>query len=523
MVSVILGAITNNMIKLLQRIPLNFSAPERKRIEVNPYKWNLVLRGFLDSNVPKKALVAYALMRRRRVKVDGFTLLFVIKACGLFMHNILVGKQVHAHATKLGFQTELVIQTSLLQMYGMFGDIDAADKLFDETSHRDVVQWNALLALYSQSNQPWRTIKAARWMISEAVRPNEVTVVSIVSSCSQLKALAEGKQLHCYAIKCLAVLDTFVHNALINMYAKCGCVSDAQMVFQNLRNRNEVSWASMINAYGDNGYLNEALTFFRKMEALGGEADEVTMLSMVSICAKFGRPDLGEWIDEHIERCRFHRNMHISNALIHMHSRCGNIDKSCKIFGQMRRRNLITWTAMIQVLAMHGHGQAALTYFSQMQTEGFRPDEVCLLSMINACSHFGLVEEGKHFFRWMVEEQGMRPWMEHYGSMVDLLCRAELVNDAFAFVVSMPLKPDIIIWRTLIGACRDQGNINLARQAVDYITDSEPVDSGNLILKSNLYAMIGDWDSVQEVRSYMRCMEVAKQQPACSYIESTAI
>ncbi|WOL13703.1 pentatricopeptide repeat-containing protein [Canna indica] len=286
-------------------------------------------------------------------------------------------------------------------------------------------------------------------MMSESARPNEVTVVSIISACSHLKALAEGKQWHGYIIKHLAVLDTFVHNALVNMYAICGCLSDAEKIFKNLGNRNEVSWTTMINAYGANGYLKEALELFKKMEAVGETPDEVTMLAVVSICAKLGRYDLGEWIDDYIERYGLYENIHIANALIDMHSKCGRIEKSCRIFGKMTRRTLITWTAMIRGLAMLGHGRVALTKFLQMQMEGFRLDEVAFLSMINACSHAGLVEEGKYFFMSMVEVHGIKPWMEHYGSMVDLLCRAGLLNEAFGFVVSMHLKPDIIIWRTL--------------------------------------------------------------------------
>ncbi|URD88956.1 PPR repeat [Musa troglodytarum] len=206
-----------------------------------------------------------------------------------------------------------------------------------------------------------------------------------------------------------------------------------------------------------------------------------------------------------------------------MHSKCGNMEKACSTFDGMTRRTLVTWTAMIQGLALHGHGRAALTRFSQMQREGFRLDEVVVLIMINACSHAGLVEEGKHFFRSMAEEHGMEPWMEHYGSMVDLLCRAGLVNEALDFVMNMPLKPDAVIWRTLVAACRNQGNVNLAAEVLDCMMEMEPEDSGNYVLKSNLHAMIGDWQSVQEVRSSMSCKKVAKTQPAHSYVQPTTM
>ncbi|WOL12525.1 pentatricopeptide repeat-containing protein [Canna indica] len=284
---------STSMPKILNRLPSSLGKSRSTIIGHNAYNWNIILRGFLEGNAPNKVILAYALMRRKRVKVDSFTILFVIKACGVIMQKVL-GKQVHAQVTKLGFQQEVVTQTAILQMYGLFGDIEAADKLFGETPKRDIVQWNALLAMYSQRNRPYSTIKVAQRMVSESVRPNEVTVVSIISACSHLKALAEGKQWHGYIIKHLAVLDTFVHNALVNMYAICGCLSDAEKIFKNLGNRNEVSWTTMINAYGASGYLKEALELFKKMEAVGETPDEVTMLAVVSICAKLGRFDLGK-------------------------------------------------------------------------------------------------------------------------------------------------------------------------------------------------------------------------------------
>ncbi|WOL18451.1 pentatricopeptide repeat-containing protein [Canna indica] len=348
------------MPKFLNRLPSSLGKSRSTTIGHNAYNWNIILRGFLEGNAPNKVILAYALMRRKRVKVDSFTILFVIKACGVIMQKVL-GKQVHAQVTKLGFQQEVVTQTAILQMYGLFGDIEAADKLFGETPKRDIVQWNALLAMYSQRNRPYSTIKVAQRMVSESVRPNEVTVVSIISACSHLKALAEGKQWHGYIIKHLAVLDTFVHNALVNMYAICGCLSDAEKIFKILGNRNAVSWTTMINAYGASGYLKEALELFKKMEAVGETPDEVTMLAVVSICAKLGRFDLGEWIDDYIKRFGLYENIHIANALIDMHSKCGRIEKSCRIFGKMTRRTLITWTAMIRGLAMHGHGQTPST------------------------------------------------------------------------------------------------------------------------------------------------------------------
>ncbi|XP_010917002.1 pentatricopeptide repeat-containing protein At1g08070, chloroplastic-like [Elaeis guineensis] len=483
------------------------------------YQWNTILRGFLERNDPKKAILGFAHMRRRGIKVDSYTLLFVIKACGLIMPGVSEGKQMHAQALKSGFGLELVTQTALLRMYCLFGDLMAARKVFDETPQRDIIQWNAFISIFSQRDHPNIALRAARAMIDENVRPDEVTVASILSACTQLKALEHGKQVHGYATKNLLGFDAFVHNALINMYAKCGYLSNAHHLFKKMSCRNVVSWTLIIDGYSDKGNPSEALALFKEMEAAGVRPDEVTVLAVVSMCTKLGSSEIGEWIDDYAEKNGFQESINIMNALIDMHSKCGDIEKACRIFDQMTERTLISWTAIIQGLAMHGYGVAALVRFSQMQREGFKPDDVVFLSVMNACSHAGLVEEGKQCFESMVEEHGITPRIEHYGSIVDLLCRAGLLDEAFQFLVRMPVKPDAVIWRTLIGSCRDQGNISLARQVMDYVLDLEPEHSGNYILKSNLHAMIGDWESVHEVRNDMGFREVTKSDPGHSYVE----
>lgn len=485
----------------------------------NAFKWNSVLRGFLESNAPIKVLLGYACMRRRGLNIDSHTLGFVIKACGLFMISVTGCEQVHSQVLKLGFESEVVIQTAVLKMYGTFGDFVSAQKVFDETPQRDVVLWSALVSLYAQRNHPYEAILGAHAMIAEDVRPNEVTVVSVASACCQLKALQQGKLLHAYAIKNLLGFDMILSNALIDMYAKCGCLSSARRLFGMIRSRNVITWTSMISGYCYNGFLHEAVAMFKEMQAVHVRADEVTMLGMVSTCAKMGDSELGNWVDQYIEKNGYMDSVCMVNALIDMHSKCGNIEKACQIFEEMKVRTLVSWTSMIQGLALHGHGVEALVRFSQMQREGFKPDKVVFLNVLNACSHAGLAMEGMQCFKSMIEEHGVDPWMEHYGSMVDLLCKVGLVKDAFDFIMSMPIKPDPVIWRALIRACQDQGEADLASQALSRLFELEPEHSGNYILKSNFLATIEEWDSVKEVRDDMAITRIAKRDPGFSSIE----
>ncbi|KAF8408070.1 hypothetical protein HHK36_007211 [Tetracentron sinense] len=485
---------------------------------LDTYTWNTIIRGYLEEKNPKEAILVYAHVRRTGLNVDSYTLLFVIKACGL-ISGILQGEGIHGHIFKMGFVSEIITQTGLLSMYGLFEKLESAQKVFDESSQRDSVHWNALVSAYAQRNYPYKVFLVCHDMVTENVKPNGVTAVCMLSACSCLRALREGKLVHGYVLKNLIDLDVFIYNALINMYSKCGHLINAHRIFQKMPTRNLVSWTSMINGYSNNNYPNEALALFKEMESANIRPDEVTILGVVSMCLKLRSIKLEEWIDNYVEKNGFWKSISIANALMDMHAKCGNIKKACQIFDRMEEKTLVSWTTLIQGLALHGHGIPALVRFCQMQREGFRPDSIVFLSILSACSHSGLVDEGRKCFQIMIEDHDATPLMEHYGCMVDLLCRAGLVNEAFKFVESMEVKPDIMIWRMLLGACKNQGDISLASQVMDRLLELEPEYSGNYILLSNLHATLGEWDNVREVRTEMGIRGVIKRDPGCSLIE----
>lgn len=486
---------------------------------LDTYTWNTIIRGYLEGNAPEEAVLVYNHVRKKGLKVDAYTLLFVIKACGL-RPVILEGEQIQGQIFKLGFEFEVIIQTALLTLYGLFGEHVGMQQIFDEMPHRDLVMWNALVAAYANGNCPLKVREVSYYMVSSNLKPNGKTAVSILSACSSLRSLREGKAIHGYVTKNLIEFDVFIHNALIDFYSKCGSVRDALQVFQLMPVRNVVSWTSLINGYSDNNCPNEALCLFKQMEAENIRPDEISLLGVVSMCTKLRSFELGEWIEGYVAKTRLiEKGPALSNALMDMHAKCGNIKRACQIFYGMEEKTIVSWTIIIQGLAMHGQGLAALVRFCQMEREGFKPDALVFLSLLSACSHGGLVDEGRRCFSSMEADYQIAPWMEHYGCMVDILCRAGLVNEAFKFVQDMPIKPDIIMWRTLIAACQTQGNISLANRVMNHLCELGPRKSEDYVLLSNLFALNAEWDNVEEVRKEMGEKGVTKQDPGSSFIE----
>ncbi|XP_047074522.1 pentatricopeptide repeat-containing protein At1g11290, chloroplastic-like [Lolium rigidum] len=433
--------------------------------------------------------------------------------------------ELHAHALKLGFLPScLHLCSSFLKSYAASGRLAAARQLFDETPRRDIPLWNTLLSACARSRQPHHALLAACAMVGAGSRPNNLSVTSLLSACAQLRGLAHGRELHGYAVRNIPVLDLRLRNALVSMYGRCGRLAEANTVFAGMGDtKSVVSWTCMINACCENGRPEEALEVFQDMRLSVVKVDEVTLLAVISACTKLDcTSELGNWVEQYAcENGFLETNTRVANALIHMHGKLGRLTRSCEIFDSMgMKRTVVTWTAMIQALAVHGHGAAALVRFSQMLRQGFWPDEVIFLTMINACCHSALVSEGRQLFKSMVEDYQITPWMEHYGSMVDLLCRSGLLDEAFQFILTMPVKPDPVIWRVLTGACRDHGNISLARKVVDHVIDMDPDHQGNYVLASNIYAADESWGRVVDVRVEMGAR---KETSRCSTAVSSYI
>nr|XP_048330727.1 pentatricopeptide repeat-containing protein At2g20540-like [Ziziphus jujuba var. spinosa] len=239
-----------------------------------------------------------------------------------------------------------------------------------------------------------------------------------------------------------------------------------------------------MNGYCYNNCLNEALHLSKNMECENITPDEVTMMCIITKCAKSGSFELVGWIDHYVEKNGIGKeSTTMSNALMDMHAKCGNIKKACQIFNGIAQKTLVSWTTIIQGPAMNGHGKQAFLRFCQMQREGYKPDEIVFLSILTACSHAGMLDEGLKCFSSMMTDYGMKPSMEHYGCVVDVLCRGGLINEGFEFVQKMQDKPDTIIWRMLLVDCRSQGDISPANQIINHLHEMEPRNSGLLGLE----------------------------------------
>lgn len=211
-------------------------------------------------------------------------------------------------------------------------------------------------------------------------------------------------------------------------------------------------------------------------------------------------------------------NVFVGTSIINMYSKCGRVEMAREAFDFMKEKNVKSWTAMITGYGMHGQATKALEVFYMMISAGFKPNYVTLLSVLTACSHAGLLKEGWHLFNSMNYEFGVEPRVEHYACMVDLLGHAGCLNEAYDLIKRMKVRPDSVIWGSLLGACRIHKNVELGEISAKRLFELDPINYGYCVLLLNIYADAGRWEDTERLRVLMKDGGLVKP-PGFSLVE----
>lgn len=289
-------------------------------------------------------------------------------------------------------------------------------------------------------------------------------------------------------------------------------------VFGSMSQGDVVSWTTMITGYVQNGHANDAVKLFRQILLVDMKLDPIIITSVLAAIASLAALQQGKEIHGYTIRRGILANVFVGSALIDMYAKCGNVDIAQKVFYQLPEKNVVSWTAMIVGYGMHGLSGDAFTFFSQMQQAGIKPNHITFIGLLSACSHAGLVDKGRQYFDCMTKDYCIKPQIDHYACMIDILGRAGHLDEALRFLNMMPLEPGPAIWGSILGACRIYRNIKLGKLAAEHLFDLEPNNPGNYVLLSNIYASAGKWDDVKSVRKMMEDIGLEKR-PGCSWIE----
>ncbi|XP_004289150.1 PREDICTED: putative pentatricopeptide repeat-containing protein At3g11460 [Fragaria vesca subsp. vesca] len=484
----------------------------------NSFLWNFMIRGYACNGFGLESIVMYREMVNLGSKGDNFTYPFVLKACGDLL-AVEIGKRVHGEVVVSGFASNLYVGNALLAMYSKFGEMGYAYQVFDKMPERDLTTWNTMVSGYVRNGDPREALAVFERMGRFGVRADGTSLLGVVSGCGELVALKLGKAVHAYVVlNGGEVWNEFLMNALIEMYWKCRCVAYSRRLFERVEVKDTVSWNTMIRGYERSGDAFESLRLFCLMVVEGVEVDEVTTVTVLTSCDQISALQFGMSVHSYLVRKGFGANVMVGTALIDMYSKCGSLSCSRRFFYDMPRKNLVSWSAMISGYGAHGRGEEAISCYHELIANKFTPDEGLLTSVLTACSHAGLVNEGKDMFNRMTREYRVKPTVAHYSCLVDLLGRAGCLDEAYELIKTMDVEPSSDIWAALLSACRLHRNVKLAEISAQKIFEMNPKGVGSYICLSNIYAAEKRWDDVERVRAMVR-KKGLKKPPGCTFVE----
>ncbi|XP_057473368.1 pentatricopeptide repeat-containing protein At2g13600 [Actinidia eriantha] len=523
--------------------------------EPDQCSWNSMVAGFAQHDRLEESVEYFVRMHKENFGLNEYSFGSALRACAGLMDQKM-GTQIHASVSKSRYSWDVFMGSALIDMYAKCGNVACAQKVFDGMSERNIVSWNSLITCYEQNGPASEALDVFGRMMDYGFEPDELTLASVVSACASLSAMREGRQIHARAVKFEKFRDDLVlSNALVDMYAKCSRVEEARRVFDRMPNRNVVSetsmvsgyakaasvgtarlmfgkmtqknivsWNALIAGYTQNGDNEEALGLFCLLKRESVWPTHYTFGNLLNACANLADLRLGRQAHAHVFKHGFKfqsrpdSDIFVGNSLIDMYMKCGSLEEGSLVFKNMVERDWVSWNAMLVGYAQNGHGIVALALFKEMLMAKQKPDHVTMIGVLCACSHTGLIEEGRHYFHSMRKDYSLEPQKDHYTCMVDLLGRAGCLDEATNLIESMPMKPDSVVWGSLLAACKVHGNIELGKVAAEKLLELDPKNSGPYVLLSNMYAELRRWRDVLRVRKLMRQRGVVKQ-PGCSWIE----
>ncbi|CAL0308300.1 unnamed protein product [Lupinus luteus] len=466
------------------------------------FLWNAIIRSYSRSNMFRDTIEMYRSMRWAGVNPDSFTFPYVLKACTELLDYGL-SRVVHGQVFRHGFGSDVFVQNGLVALYAKCGYIGNAKVVFDGLCDRTIVSWTSIISGLAQNGEAMEALRMFSQMRNTDVKLDWINLVSILRAYTDVDDLEQGKSLHGCVIKMGLEDEPDLLISLTSFYAKCGQVTVARSFFDQMETPNVIMWNAMISGYAKNGHAEEAVQLFRDMISRNVRPDSVSVRSMVLACAQVGSLELAQWMDDYVRKSKYGGDIFVNTALIDMYAKCGSVESARSVFDRTSDKDVVLWSAMIMGYGLHGQGWEAINLYNTMKQAGVCPNDVTFIGLLSACNHSGLVKDGWELFHCM-RDFGIEPRNEHYSCVVDLLGRAGYLDQAYAFILKMPVEPGVSVWGALLSACKIHRHVTLGEYAANKLFSLDPYNTGHYVQLSNLYASSRMWSRVAHVRVLMK-------------------
>ncbi|KAL7088316.1 hypothetical protein ACP275_13G120700 [Erythranthe tilingii] len=481
-----------------------------KMSERSVVTWTALISGYSRNADYEEALRVFSAMHSEGVKANQFTYGSALRACTRLL-CLERGKQIQGCLQKGRFVDNLFVQSALVDLHSKCGKMEDARCVFDSMETRDLVCWNAMIGGYAAQGLSDDAILVFRSMLREGILPDSFSFGSILRAIAGKNGLVKVNTIHGYILRYGFRSHNFLTGSLIDAYVKCGSLDSANEVYNTMQNKDVVSITALIAGYACEGTNHsKALQLFNEAQK-NTATDGMLLCSMLNICAKTSSLNLGKQLHANAVKYQNQHDIAIGNALIDMYSKSGVIGDAKRVFDDMAEKNIISWTSLITGYGKNGCGDEAVALCVEMEDEGLKPNGVTLLSVLVACSHNGLSTQGWEWFRSVVKKNDILLRAEHYSCLVDVLARADCLEEAYDLVRGkIPMDIDASVLGAMLGACSVHGNVHLGEIVARRLFDLEPENAVNYVVLSGIYSAAGLWRNARETRVLMEKNITAK-------------
>ncbi|KAK9097822.1 hypothetical protein Syun_024867 [Stephania yunnanensis] len=457
--------------------------------------WTTMISGYVSAGNFFSCFGLFREMLVEGLEPNLVTLLIMLRACS-FSGNAVQGKEIHGSC----------IQGRGLRVKGL----------------SDAVSWNIMISTFSRKGDYSKVAQYFTIMKTE-LAPNLETLSLVVSASAKSGNFFYGKEIHCYAVK-TGLSDVVLQTSLVDFYAKCGQLGESIKLFNEVSEKNGVTWVAMLSGFIQSWHFKEAMALFSKLQFSVLKSEVAILSSLVALYTDLGALRLGKGVHGFILRntiqCPEEDTAALETSILNMYAKCGSIVYARRCFDRMAVKDVVAWSSMIEGYGTHGLGYEALKLFSQMQKERVRPNRVTFLNLLSACCHSGLVSEGCMVFSHMSSRFGIEPDVNLYTCMVDLLGRSGELRKALEIIKSMTVQPDSRTWGALLAASRVHSDIEIGTFAAQRLSELELDYAGYNTLLSSIHASAERWHEAEDVRRLMNEKQMTKK-PGWSYIEDS--
>ncbi|CDP05128.1 unnamed protein product [Coffea canephora] len=493
----------------------------KQTLEQDTVLCTTLLSGFCHNLEIKEAVDAIQQMVAHGITPNSYTYAVILNGCSLAL-TLQLGIQFHSRVIEIGLENNVSVGNALIDMYlKCSGGIIDAFKVFEQIRSPNIISWTSLISGFVEHGLGYEAFQAFEKMQFAGIMPNSFTFSSILQACGMMKSANHTRRFHGYIIKMNIGHDIVVANALVGAYAGLHMVDDAWRIIGEMHHRDVITYTSVASKLNQLGLFEMALEVISYMQEDNIEMDGFTLSTVLSASASLGAIPQGKQLHCYAIKSGFSGWTSVSNGLIAFYGKCGCMHDVKRAFDEACQPDVVSWNSLIFSLAVSGHVSSALSTFEDMKLAGVRPDSTTILAVLSACRRCGLVDMALEYFHSTREANDAVPELEHYVCLVDLLGRAGRMQEAMAIIETMPFRPDALIYKTMLNACKIHSDVPLGEEMASRGLELEPCNPAFYLLLADMYENSGKSDLREKTCGMMKERGIIQKDYSNSWMEKS--